>query len=329
MKRTIDWVQPRFLLLATALVLVSIVAPRLAWSAFPERPITLLVPYSPGGAADNFARLLAQQLGAQLKVSVIVENRPGASGTIGTAQVAKSASDGYTLLYSATPYAINPHLFASLPYAKSALQPLTLVALIGNVLAVPATSPYQTVEDLITEARAQPGKINYASGGSGTLQRMAAELFRQRLQLDMVHVPYKSGALAISGLMGSQTDFTFATVVSAAPLAKSGRLRVLGVTSARREPLLPDVPTLAETVIPDYAVYEWHGVFLPAGVSEDVTATLHQALVAALRAGDMQKRLSDVGAQVIASTPTEFADFLAKEDAQWAEVVRGGNIRLD
>jgi len=314
---------------AAALTFAAVFAPRPALAAFPERPITLLVPYSPGGAADNFARLLAQNLGAQLKVSVIVENRPGASGTIGTAQVAKSAADGYTLLYSATPYAINPHLFASLPYAKTALQPLTLVALISNVLAVPAASPYQTVQALIAEARAQPGKINYASGGSGTLQRMAAELFRQRLQLDMVHVPYKSGALAITGLMGSQTDFTFATVVSAAPLAKSGRLRALAVSSKTREPLLPDVPTLADAAIPGYAVYEWHGVFLPAGVPEEVVATLHQALVAALRTDELQQRLSDVGAQVIGSTPAEFADFLAKEDAQWADVVRTGNIRLD
>jgi len=323
------WYRIRFLLFATVWVLAVVCAPRPAWAAFPERPITLLVPYSPGGAADNFARLLAQNLGAQLNVSVIVENRPGASGTIGTAQVAKSAPDGYTLLYSATPYAINPHLFASLPYAKSSLRPLTLVALIANVLAVPAASPYQTVEDVIAEARTHPGKINFASGGSGTLQRMAAELFRQKLQLDMVHVPYKSGALAISGLMGSQTDFTFATVVSAAPLAESGRLRALAVTSEARQPLLPDVPTLAETVIPDYAVYEWHGIFLPAGVPEDVAARLHQALIAALRTDALQKRLSDIGAQVIASTPAEFASFLEKEDAQWADVVRAGNIRLD
>jgi len=321
-----------FLARATRALIAALVAALMAtsaWADFPVRPITLLVPYSPGGAADSFARVLAQELGAQLKVSVIVENRPGASGTIGTAQVARAASDGHTLLYSATPYAINPHLFASLPYADTALQPLMLVTLIPNVLVVPTTSPWRDVQDLVAQARAQPGAINAGSGGSGTLQRMALELLQQKLQLDMVHVPYKSGGLAISGLMGSQIDTMFATITSAAPLAESGRLRALGVSARQRQPLLPEVPTLAETVIPDYEVYEWHGIFLPAGVPERVVDTLHAALVAALRTDALQKRFAQAGAQLVASTPAEFADFLAKENAQWAEVVRAGNIRLD
>jgi len=310
-----------------ALAVVCVARPALA--AFPERPITLLVPYSPGGSADALARVLAQHLGGKLGVSVIVENRPGASGTIGEAAAAKAAADGHTLLYTGTAYTINPHLFATMPYAASALQPLMLVSLMPNVLIVPASSPWQSVDDLVKQARAQPGTINFASGGSGTLQRMAAELFQQKLQLDMVHVPYKSGGPAIAGVMGAQVDFMFSTIAASGPLVKGGRVRGLVITSAERQPLLPDVPTLNETAIPGYEAFEWNGIFLPAGVPQSVADTLHQALAAALAEPDLQKRFNDMGAQIVASTPAAFADFVAGQNAQWAEVVRAGNIRLD
>jgi len=294
----------------------------LALAAFPERPVTLIVPYSPGGSADAQARILAQHLGAKLGVSVIVENRPGASGTIGEASAAKAAPDGYTLLYTGTAYSINPHLFTSMPYAADALQPLMLVSLLPNVLIVPTNSPWHSVHDLVAQARAQPGSINFASGGSGTLQRMAAELFQQKLRLDMVHVPYKSGGPAIAGVMGSQVDFMFSTIAASGPLIKGGRLRGLAVTARTRQTLLPDVPTLAETVIPGYEVSEWNGIFLPAGVPAAITKTLHQALM-------LQQRFGDMGSQIVASTSAEFTDFLTKQRAQWAEVIRAGNIRLD
>ncbi|WP_373783436.1 tripartite tricarboxylate transporter substrate binding protein [Delftia acidovorans] len=315
--------------LAGTLIAACALAAAVAQAAFPERPITLVVPYAPGGGADAAARLLATRMGARLGTSIIVDNRPGASGTIGASQVAKARADGYTVLYDATPFSINPHLFAKLPYARSALQPLSLVLLMPNVVVVKADSPVRSVADLAARAKAQPGKINFASGGSGTVQRLAAELFRQRLDLDMVHVPYKSGGPAIADVMGGQVDFMFGTMAATYPLVTGGKLRALAVAAPQRSARLPDVPTVSETVIPGYEAYEWNGIFLPTGTPEPVAARLHQALSEVLQEAEVRQRLSDLGAQPMTSTPAEFAAFLQKEDAKWGEVVRKGAIVLD
>ncbi|MDX4954332.1 tripartite tricarboxylate transporter substrate binding protein [Delftia acidovorans] len=315
--------------LAGALIAACALAAAVAQAAFPERPITLVVPYAPGGGADAAARLLATRMGARLGTSIIVDNRPGASGTIGASQVAKARADGYTVLYDATPFSINPHLFAKLPYARSALQPLSLVLLMPNVVVVKADSPVRSVADLAARAKAQPGKINFASGGSGTVQRLAAELLRQRLDLDMVHVPYKSGGPAIADVMGGQVDFMFGTMAATYPLVTGGKLRALAVAAPQRSARLPDVPTVSETVIPGYEAYEWNGIFLPTGTPEPVAARLHQALSEVLQEAEVRQRLSDLGAQPMGTTPAEFAAFLQKEDAKWGEVVRKGAIVLD
>ena len=300
-----------------------------AQAAYPERPITLVVPYAPGGSADALARVLAVRVGVKLGTSVIVDNRPGASGTIGAGFAAKAAPDGYTVLYDATPYSINPHLFARMPYAANALQPLALVALAPNIVIVRAESPLKSIKDLADKAKAEPGKINFASGGSGTVQRLAAELMRQRLGLDMVHVGYKSGGPAITDVMGGQVDFMFSTIAASYPLVSSGKLRALAVSSPQRSPRLPEVPTIAETVVPGYEAYEWNGVFLPAGTPAPIAEKLHKAMVEALKEEEVKKRFVDVGVQPVGSTPAEFADFLKKEDAKWADVIRKGNIKLD
>lgn len=300
-----------------------------AHAAYPERPITIVVPYAPGGAADAVARVVAARMGAKLGTSVIVDNKAGASGTIGAAYVAKAAPDGYTVLYDATPYSINPHLFPKLPYAADALQPLSLVLLAPNALIVKADSLFKSINDLVAKAKAQPGKINFASGGSGTVQRLAAELLRQRLQLDMVHVPYKSGGPAISDVMGGQVDFMFGTVAATYPLITSGKLRALAVSSPQRSPRLPDVPTVAETVIPGYEAFEWNGMLLPARTPKDIADKLQHAVVEVLKEEEVQQRLKDLGAQPVGSTPAEFAAFLKKEDAKWGEVVRKGDIKAD
>lgn len=300
-----------------------------AQAAFPERTITMVVPYAPGGAADAVARVVATRLGAKLGVSVIVDNKAGASGTIGAGFVAKAPADGYTMLYDATPQSINPHLFPKMPYAANALQPLSLVLLAPNALVVKADSPLKSVSDLIARAKAEPGKLNFASGGSGTVQRLAAELFRQKLNLDMVHVPYKSGGPAIADVMGGQVDFMFGTVAATYPLISGGKLRALAVSAHERSKRLPDVPTVAETVIPGYEAYEWNGVFLPAGTPEPVAAKLQQTLAEVLKEDAVKQRLSDLGAQAIGSTPADFAVFLKQEDAKWGEVVRKGHIKLD
>lgn len=317
---------PRFIKpLIAACTLVAAVA----HAAFPERPITIVVPYAPGGAADAVARVIASRMGTKLGGSVIVDNKAGASGTIGAAYVAKAQADGYTMLYDATPYSINPHLFPRMPYAANALQPLSLVLLAPNMLIVPANSPFKNVGELIAKAKAQPGKLNFASGGSGTVQRLASELFRQKLGLDMVHVPYKSGGPAIADTMGGQVDFMFSTIAASYPLVASGKLRALAVSAPERSKRLPDVPTVAEAAIPGYEAYEWNGMFVPAGTPAPIAAQLQKALVEVLQEDEVRQRLADLGAQPIGSTPAEFDAFLKKEDAKWGEVVRKGRIKLD
>lgn len=314
---------------AKTLIAVCALATATVHAAFPDRPITMVVPYAPGGSADAVARLLAQHIGTKLGTSVIVENRAGASGTIGASYVAKLPADGYTMLYDATPYSINPHLFPKMPYAANALQPLSLVLLAPNMVIVPANSPFKNINDLIAKAKVQPGKLNFASGGSGTVQRLAAELLRQQLKLDMVHVPYKSGGPAIADVIGGQVDFMFSTMAASYPLVSGGKLRALAISSPERAKRLPDVPTVAETVIPGYEVYEWNGMFLPAGTPAAIAGKLQQTLVEVLKEDMVKQRLEDLGAKAVGSTPAEFATFLGKEDAKWGEVVRQGNIKQD
>ncbi len=318
-----------FSLARRAFVAACTMAALTAHAAFPDRPITIVVPYAPGGAADAVARVVAARLAVKLGASVVVDNRAGASGTIGATFVAKANPDGYTMLYDATPHSINPHLFPRMPFAADALQPLSLVLLAPNALIVKADSPYRNINDLIAKAKAQPGKINFASGGSGTVQRLAAEMFRQKLQLDMVHVPYKSGGPAITDVMGGQVDFMFGTVAATSGLIASGKLRALVVSSPQRSPRLPDVPTLAETAVPGYEAFEWNGLFLPAKTPKDVADKLQQAVQAVLKEDEVLQRLQEMGAQPMGSTPAEFAAFLKKEDAKWGEVVRKGNIQMD
>ena len=300
-----------------------------AHAAFPERPVSIVVPYAPGGAADAVARVLANRLAEKLDTSVVVENKAGASGMIGAGYVAKAAPDGYTVLYDATPFSINPHLYQKMPYSVDDLQPLSLVLQAPNILVVPPSSPFTTVEELVAGARAEPGKLNFASGGSGTVQRLAAELFRQKLDLDMVHIPYKSGGPAITDVMGGQVDFMFSTVAASSPHVLGGNLRALAISSPERSKVLPDVPTVAETVVPEYEAYEWNGMFLPAGTPDDVAQTLQKALAEVLQEDDIQKRLGDLGARPVGSTPEEFAEYLKTENDKWSEVIKAGNITVD
>lgn len=300
-----------------------------SWAAYPDRPITMVVPYSPGGAADAQARMLAAQLGSRLGTSVVVDNKPGASGTIGAGNVARAAADGYTILYDATPFSINPALYPRLPYSTKSFQPLSLVSIAPNIVIVRRDSPIRDVKDLIARAKTQPGKLTYASGGSGTVQRLAAELFRQNLKLDMLHIPYKSGSLAITDVLGGQVDFMFSAISASSPLVASGKLRALAVTSPQRSKILPDVPTISETVIPNYAADEWHGVLLPAGTPAPIVAKLSDVVQKALQSEEVKKRFGELGAQSIGSTPDAFADFLKKEQSKWADVVRKGHIQLD
>lgn len=315
--------------LLKSIVVACAVVAGVAHAAFPDRTITIVVPYAPGGAADALARQLAVRMGARLGTSVIIDNRPGASGTIGQAFVARAPADGYTMLYDATPFSINPSLYSNLSFTVKSFQPLSLVSLAPNVLIVRKDSSIKDQQDLVAKAKAGPGKFTFASGGSGTVQRLAAEQYRQGLGLDMLHVPYKSGGPAISDVMGGQVDFMFGTLAASYPLVTSGKLRALAITSPKRSPLLPDVPTVAESVLPGYEAYEWNGLLLPAGTPDAVVQQLHKAVAESLQEEELKKRFADMGAQPVGNTPAEFADFLQKESAKWSAVIRKGNIKVD
>jgi tripartite-type tricarboxylate transporter receptor subunit TctC len=300
-----------------------------AHAAFPDHPVTLVVPYAPGGAGDVQARQLAARMGTRLGATTVVDNRPGASGVIGKSLVARAPADGHTLLFDATPSSINPALMPTLPFSDANFQPLTLVSLTPNVLVVGQGSPIKDQADLIARARAHPGKLTFASGGSGTVQRMAAELYRQGLDLDVLHVPYKSGTPAITAVMAGEVDFMFSNMAACYPLISSGKLRALAISSPRRSPLLPEVPTVAESVLPGYEAFEWAGLLLPAGTPPPVAAQLHKAVVESLQDEALKKRFADLGAQPVGNTPAEFTAFLQKEAAKWRETVRKGHIQLD
>ena len=312
----------------TVLFAVSLLAGA-AHAAFPDRPVTIVVPYAAGGAGDIQARLLATQMAARLGTSVVVDNKPGASGVIGKSYVARAAADGYTILFDATPSSINPALMPSLPFKEKEFQPLTLLSLFPNVLIVSKDSRIKDQADLIRRAKADPGKLTFASGGGGTVQRMASELYRQGLELDMLHVPYKSGSPAIADVTAGQVDFMFSNLAACHPLIAAGKLRALAISSPKRSPLLPDVPTVTESALPRYEAWEWAGLLLPAGTPEAVVTQLHTAVVDSLQDEALKKRFSDMGAQLVGNTPAEFATFLQGESAKWAAAVRKGNITLD
>ena len=288
----------------------------LAHAAFPERPITLVVPYAPGGAADAVARVVAARMGVKLGTSVVVDNKAGASGTIGASFVAKAPADGYTMLYDATPHSINPHLFPKMPYASTALQPLSLVMLAPNVLVVKADAPVKNVGELIAKAKAQPGKINFASGGSGTVQRLAAELFRQQLGLDMVHVPNPGNPWP--DLISGRTQLMFGNIATALPMAKEGKVHALAVTSANRAPAAPDLPTVGESGLPGFESLSWFGVLAPAGTSPAVLRRLEAELQKAMALPAMKERLAAMGAMSGVHNAAGFAAVLQEEIKRWA-----------
>jgi tripartite-type tricarboxylate transporter receptor subunit TctC len=287
------------------------------------------VPYASGGAADVQARLLAVRLAAKLGTNVVVDNRPGASGVIGKSFVARAPADGYTVLFDATPSSINPALMPSLPFTDKDFQPLSLISLFPNALVVSKDSPIKDQADLIARAKANPGKLSFASGGSGTVQRMAAELYRQGLNLDMLHVPYKSGSPAITDVAGGQVDFMFSNLAACYPLISAGKLRALAISSPRRAPLLRDVPTVSESALPGYEAWEWAGLMLRAGTPDAIVSQLHKAVLESLQDPALRKNFEEMGAEVVGNTPSEFADFLRNESAKWGAAVRKGNIKLE
>lgn len=300
-----------------------------AHAEFPDKPIKLVVPFSPGGGTDLIARTLGIGMHKALGQSVIVDNRPGGGTIIGTDAVAKSAPDGYTLVMATFAHAVNPSIQAKLPYdASKAFAPVTLVAKGPNILVVRADSPLKSVKDLVAAAKANPGKLTYASQGNGTSAHLAGEMFANLAKVQMLHVPYRGAGPAITDLMGGQVDMIFGTAAAVSTFLDSGKLRALGVTSPQPSPAFKGVPAIADTV-PGYQVESWYGIYAPAGTPPAVVAKIGAAAAASARSAEFIKKIEPEGLTVIASTPAELDAYVKAEDLRWKKIVKENNIRPD
>ena len=316
------------LVLALLTGAASTMAP--AQPTWPTRPIKLVVPYPAGGNADATARLLATQLGERLGQQVVVDNRPGGGGVIGATAVAKAAPDGYTLLLDATSFTVNPSLVPKLPYdAAKDFAPISQITRVPMLLVVPANSPLRSMADLVRTARAAPGKLSYASAGNGGAQHLAGELYKQGAKLSMTHIPYRGGAPALTDLAGGQVDLMFSATSASGPFVESGKLRALAITSASRVPDWAQVPTVAVSGVPGFEVYEWNGLFAPAGTPPAVLQRLETETRTALATPESRQRLTELGVQPVGSSSAEFRDFVQRETTRWAGVIRSAGIRIE
>jgi tripartite-type tricarboxylate transporter receptor subunit TctC len=320
-------IRRRFVL--SVAVLLALPLPALA--AYPDKPVTIVVPFPPGGSTDMIARTLGAQLQQRLGQTFIVENRAGATGTIGMGQVKRAAADGYTLIVSSLgPFVITPHLLKSVPYDAGKDFDLLMVAVQApNVLVVPAASPLKSVADVLAAAKRTPNKLTFASSGNGSSDHLTAELFWQRTGTTGVHVPYKGGAPAMNDLLGGVVDASFQNINVVVQHVATGKLRALAVTGDKRSALLPQVPTLAEAGVGGADVYSWQGVAAPHGLPADVKKTLHAALVAALNDPQVKPKLTDLGFEIVANTPEQFTAQQAAEFAKWKGVIETGKITAD
>lgn len=297
---------------------------------YPTKPIRLIVPWPPGGGTDVFARVIGQKLTESLGYTVVVDNRPGASGNIGAELVAKSPPDGYTIMLATITLATNPSMYKLLNFDPiKDFAPVTLVAGVPHVLVVSPSLPVNSVKDLITLAKVEPGKLNYASAGNGSPFHLAAELFKLTTGINIVHVPYQGGGPAITAVIGGQVQLTFGNLLAVLPLVKSGKLKALGVTGAKRSSAASDLPTIAEEGVRGYDFSSWFGFFAPAGTPKETIVKLNREIVRILETPEMNRRLTQDGADVVASTPQEFGAYLASETKKWAQVIKQAGIRAD
>lgn len=298
--------------------------------SYPTKPIRLIVPYAPGGGVDIIARTTAQELTKRVGQQIIVENRTGAGGNVGSEHAAKSAPDGYTLLMASPANTINSSLYAKMPYDP--LRDLAAVALIASVpavLLVNRSLPVANVKQLVALAKSRPGALTYGSGGSGTTEHLAGAMFNTLTGIDMLHVPYKGGAQVITDVISGQIALMFVNQVFALPHVQGGRVKALAVAGSARSPALPEVPTFAESGFKDFVVSVWWGVMGPAAMPKEVISQLNREIVASLASPEMKGRLQSMSAQPIGGTPEQFAAFFAAETKRWAPIVKASGAKAD
>jgi len=313
-------------LAAAALALATTVAAQ----TYPTRPVRIVVPLPPGGSNDLLARIVAEKLAPALGQPVVVDNRPGASGNIGTEIVARSAPDGHVLLMANTAHVINPSLFARLPYDPIRdFAPVALMSSVHFALVIHPSVPARSVKEFIAVARARPGALTYASAGSGAPHHLAMELLKSMARVDLTHVPYKGAGQFVPALVTGEVTSVIGAINSLLPHVRSGRLRILGMAGNRRTPLLPEVPTIAEAALPGFALDNWGGMLAPAGTPRGIIDRLNGEIVRALRDPQVAERLTSQGIELIPSTPEEFQALMKAHMAKWAKVVKAANVRLD
>ncbi|MGB3067472.1 MAG: tripartite tricarboxylate transporter substrate binding protein [Ottowia sp.] len=297
---------------------------------YPDHPIRLVVPFSAGGTVDFVARLVARQLGTQLGGQVVVENLPGAGGTIASSRVAKADKDGYTLLFTTPNHTINPALYQRMSFdTERDLAPVSLVAQIPELLVANAAQPYQDFKGFLAYAKEHQGALNYGSAGNGTLPHVTMELLLQRLHVQITHVPYKGAAPAMNDLLAGQVGVKMDTIATSAQYIQSGKLKPLAIASLKRSPLMPEVPTLDELGVPGYQGILWMGILAPAGTPQPVIQKLHVAMTAVTQNADFRKRLDADGVEVVGGDPAAFGKLIRAEIGQWAEVIRKSKIKVD
>src|SRR5215468_4043716 len=313
---------------AGALPLLVAAGAASAQAAYPSRPVKVVIPYPPAGGADTVGRVLFQKLGEMWNAQFVIDNRAGAGGTIAAAAVAKAEHDGYTLMYDATAFSVNPSLYPRLPYdATKDFEPIFLGALITNLLLVNKSVAVETVADVITLAKATPGGLDWASSGNGTVQHLALEMFQHRAGIKLNHIPYRGGGPVLNDLIGGQVKFYFSNAAASIGHVQAGTLKCIAHTGRGRLAALPDVPAMAET-LPGFEAYEWNGVFVPAGTPADIVGKLNARLNAVLQQPDIAARLKQLNVEARENTPEEFRAFVAAEMEKWGRVVREANVRL-